>query len=212
MTAAWHVGPIAGFDFWWLLVSSPEILVFLFFMITDPKTIPASRTGRRVYAIGVGLLATVLIAPFTTEFATKVAILGSLFAVCALKGALALVGSDRLSGIGTWQPRRRLVGTVAFAGALAYAGLVVAAGIPARPETITGTETGGPLPEIVVTKGDEVASIDRATAETIARSIVADLRTESAALRKRDQKLATSAASGPWLATLWSQVRGPSRP
>ena len=43
MTAAWHVGPIEGAEFWWLLVSSPEILVFLFFMITDPKTIPASR-------------------------------------------------------------------------------------------------------------------------------------------------------------------------
>ena len=40
MTAAWHVGPIEGAEFWWLLVSSPEILVFLFFMITDPKTIP----------------------------------------------------------------------------------------------------------------------------------------------------------------------------
>ncbi len=47
MTAAWHVGPIEGREFWWLLVSSPEILVFLFFMITDPKTIPAGRAGRR---------------------------------------------------------------------------------------------------------------------------------------------------------------------
>ena len=44
MTAPWHVGPIEGREFWWLLVTSPEILVFLFFMITDPKTIPASRT------------------------------------------------------------------------------------------------------------------------------------------------------------------------
>ena len=49
MTAAWHVGPIEGRQFWWLLVTSPEILVFLFFMITDPKTIPASRSGRRAY-------------------------------------------------------------------------------------------------------------------------------------------------------------------
>ena len=48
MTAAWHVGPIEGRQFWWLLVTSPEILVFLFFMITDPKTTPASSTGRRV--------------------------------------------------------------------------------------------------------------------------------------------------------------------
>ena len=45
MTAAWHVGPIEGAQFWWLLVTSPEILVFLFFMITDPKTTPASRAG-----------------------------------------------------------------------------------------------------------------------------------------------------------------------
>ncbi len=94
MTAAWHVGPIEGAEFWWLLVSSPEILVFLFFMITDPKTIPASRGGRLVYAVAVGLLATVLIAPFTTEFATKVAILGALFAVCAARGVIELVGSE----------------------------------------------------------------------------------------------------------------------
>ena len=26
MTARWHVGPITGWDFWWLLVTSPEIL------------------------------------------------------------------------------------------------------------------------------------------------------------------------------------------
>ena len=75
MTARWHVGPITGWDFWWLLVTSPEILIFLFFMITDPKTIPDERTGRRAYAVGVGLLATLLIAPQTTEFATKVAVL-----------------------------------------------------------------------------------------------------------------------------------------
>jgi hypothetical protein len=36
MTARWHLGPITGFSFWWVLVTSPEVLVFLFFMITDP--------------------------------------------------------------------------------------------------------------------------------------------------------------------------------
>ena len=45
MTAAWHLGPIAGLDLWWLLVTSPEVLVFLFFMITDPRTIPESPRG-----------------------------------------------------------------------------------------------------------------------------------------------------------------------
>ena len=47
MTAAWHLGPISGLDLWWLLVTSPEVLVFLFFMITDPRTIPESGRGRR---------------------------------------------------------------------------------------------------------------------------------------------------------------------
>ena len=36
-----------GGYFWWVLVTSPEVLVFLFFMITDPKTTPKGRAGRR---------------------------------------------------------------------------------------------------------------------------------------------------------------------
>ena len=53
MTAAWHLGPIGGLDLWWLLVTSPEILVFLFFMITDPRTIPTERRGAaRVRRLG----------------------------------------------------------------------------------------------------------------------------------------------------------------
>ncbi|HWQ00860.1 MAG TPA: hypothetical protein VN449_01960, partial [Gaiellaceae bacterium] len=41
-TARWHLGPVTGHYFWWVLVTSPEVLVFLFFMITDPKTTPRS--------------------------------------------------------------------------------------------------------------------------------------------------------------------------
>ena len=67
MTARWHLGPIEGWELWRILVFSPEILVFLFFMITDPKTIPSGRTGRRVYAVAIGLLAALLAAPQTTE-------------------------------------------------------------------------------------------------------------------------------------------------
>src|SRR4051795_9878681 len=78
MSARWHLGPIAGWDFWSVLVTSPEILVFLFFMITDPKTAPAGRASRIAYAVGVGLLAALLIAPMRTEFASKVSVLGAL--------------------------------------------------------------------------------------------------------------------------------------
>ncbi len=45
MTARWHLGPITGAAFWWFLLTSPEVLVFLFFMLTDPKTSPKGGSG-----------------------------------------------------------------------------------------------------------------------------------------------------------------------
>ena len=211
MTAAWHVGPIEGAQFWWLLVSSPEILVFLFFMITDPKTTPSSNAGRRAYAVGVGLLATLLIAPQTTEFATKVAILASLAIVCAARGLVELVGPARLTARRPLAalPRPAAAGAV-LVGALAFGALVFAAGIPARPDAAAIVATGaGPLPEIVVTEGKGVAPIDSAAARTIARSVLTDLRLESDALRHRNLDGAAEAASGAWLASLWAQIRAP---
>ena len=99
MTARWHLGPISGFHFWAVLVTSPEVLVFLFFMITDPKTAPRGARARIVYGVSLGLLAALLIAPTTTEFASKVALLGALAIVCV---ALPLLR-------GLPRPRRRAV-------------------------------------------------------------------------------------------------------
>jgi Na+-translocating ferredoxin:NAD+ oxidoreductase RnfD subunit len=222
MTAAWHVGPIEGLDFWWTLVSSPEILVFLFFMITDPRTIPETRAGRRAYAVGVGLLAALLIAPHTTEFASKVAVLGALFIVCAARPACLLLSSTRIAsrargpvsaayfGAGG---RRLATGGLALGGALAFAGLVVAAGIPARPEAAAGTSVPGtPLPDVSVAAADGVAPLDGRMGRAIAGDLVADLRDEAQALSTRDRDLAATAATGPWLAELWRQIAvGPKR-
>jgi hypothetical protein len=209
MTARWHVGPITGWDFWWLLVTSPEILIFLFFMITDPKTIPDGRRGRLAYAVGVGLLATLLIAPQTTEFATKVAVLTALALVCAARGVVELVGARRLSALTRRRPRRLVVGTAALAGALAYAGLVVAAGIPARTDpglTSSSPDVQG-LPAITVVDSGGVAGIDDRSAQAIARDVVVALRTESDALRTRNLERAADGASGAWLASLWQRIR-----
>src|SRR5207244_2432816 len=63
MTARWHLGAIHGAYFWWVLLTSPEVLVFLFFMITDPRTAPRGGGPRAAYAVSVGLLAALLIAP-----------------------------------------------------------------------------------------------------------------------------------------------------
>ena len=73
MTARWHVGPITGVYFWWVLVTSPEILVFLFFMITDPKTAPRPPRARSSTRSRSACSAALLIAPRRTEFRSKVA-------------------------------------------------------------------------------------------------------------------------------------------
>ena len=91
MLARWHLGPVSDWEFWKVLAFSPEILVFLFFMITDPRTIPESRPGRRAYAVAIGLLAALLLAPQTTEFGAKVAVLSALALVCAARPLLLLL-------------------------------------------------------------------------------------------------------------------------
>ena len=208
MTAAWHVGPIVGFELWWTLVTSPEVLVFLFFMITDPRTIPSSAAGRRAYAIGVGLLATLLIAPFTSEFAAKVAVLAALFIVCVARPIL-LLGETRLASRAkrVSRPPAFVSGALALLGAVAFVGLVVAAGIPARPEAEAATApSGAQLPQITVVASDGRAPLDRRTSRRIARDVVADLRSEAEALRQRDLNLAEAGATGEWLAALWQQI------
>ena len=88
MTANWAFSPVCGVDFWRVIVTSPEVLIFLFFMITDPKTVPAGRVGRIVFGILVAVASTLLVAPQTNEFGTKVALLSGLVAICAIRPLL----------------------------------------------------------------------------------------------------------------------------
>ena len=85
MTARWSFTPVCGSRFWWVIVTSPEVLIFLFFMITDPKTVPAGRVARLAFAACVALVCTLLIAPQTTEFSSKVALLAGLVVMCAAR-------------------------------------------------------------------------------------------------------------------------------
>lgn len=85
ITAAWALEPVCGSYFWRVVVTSPEILVFLFFMITDPKTIPTGRLSRIVFAFCLAVVCTLLIAPQTTEFGAKVALLGGLVVMTSVR-------------------------------------------------------------------------------------------------------------------------------
>ncbi len=210
MTARWHLGPIADFAFWRALVFSPEILVFLFFMITDPKTVPTGRAGRRVFGVSVGLLSVLLIAPQTTEFGSKVAVLGALALVCAARPFVeALAPRVSLPAV-----RRPAAGAVALVGVAAFMGLVVLAGIPAREAVGAATAQAldaGTLPEVTVVSAEGVsAQIDERTAQQIAHDVVAGLKTAGDALQQRDAEQAAAAADGAWLASLRSQIRGAS--
>jgi len=206
MTARWHLGPITGFEFWRVLMFSPEVLIFLFFMITDPKTTPSGRTGRKVFALSVALLAVLLIAPTTTEFWTKVALLGSLTIVCAARPFVELV-APRLQA--TLAARRRpVLGAAALVGAGCFAALLVLAGLPARPTpALAGAVATGDLPSVTILPSKGVATqLDGRLARQITADLVGDLRTEARALRQRDRNLAAQAAGSARLQAVWRQI------
>src|SRR5437867_9482766 len=125
MTARWHVGQVCGGSFWSVLALSPEILAFMFFMITDPKTTPAGRVARAVYGASVAFLATLLVAPARTEFSTKVGVLAGLVVVCAarpvVEGLLAARGG-----------RLRVPALAAVVAVALGAGMLVVGGMHAR--------------------------------------------------------------------------------
>lgn len=164
-SANWHLGPVADGYFWKVLITSPEVFIFLSYMITDPRTSPETPRGRRVYAIAIGLLSTLLIAPQQTEFDAKVALLGTLTIVCAARPFLILA-RERWSA--PRPPRRRPVvaGLAAF-GVAAFAGSVVAAGSPARavPSLASGSMAADQGVSISVARTAGVVSLDRATAQ-----------------------------------------------
>jgi len=70
---------------------SPEVLIFVFFMITDPQTAPKSPLGRIIFGASTAAVAAGLILVQTTEFGIKVAILASLLVTCALVPAIEAV-------------------------------------------------------------------------------------------------------------------------
>jgi len=86
--ATWHNGPVGGSFYWLTIALSPELLIFVFFMITDPQTAPKSPLGRIIYGVATAFVAAGLILVQPTEFGIKVAILSSLLVTCALVPAI----------------------------------------------------------------------------------------------------------------------------
>jgi hypothetical protein len=209
MIAAWSTTPVCGERFWTTLVTSPEVLIFLFFMITDPKTIPSQRGARVVFAATLGIFATVMIAPHTLEYGAKVALLASLVVWSPLRWVFDRVVVDQLaetSGIADLalripeMPRRVFLrGLVAGAALVIVAIAIVAAGTPSREVAAAPAPTVGflaeidasQLPSVVVDEsvGRLDVADDQDLAELVAMNLAENLVIEAEAVRTADGSL-----------------------
>lgn len=229
MVARWAFAPVCGVDFWRVIVTSPEVFIFVFFMLTDPKTVPAGRVGRILFALLLAVVATLLIAPQTTEFGTKVALLGSLVIMCAarplLERLVPVAGSEddnplrfarRLVAKGA-VPALARTGALVAAAALLAAG-IVAAGSPARgfvdasAEDVLGRLPSdidpATLPSITVSRDvvDWNHEISGAGAQQIVLSLAENLELEHDALRRGDAAELTAVAHGDRLDELRRRI------
>lgn len=231
MTARWAFAPVCGLDFWRVLVTSPEVLIFLFFMLTDPRTVPAGRVARVVFGLLVAAAATLLIAPQATEFGAKVALLTSLVLVCAARPALEAVlpaarsGDDDLRRfavrlVGTRGLLRRSAGVLGgVAAAFVFAAAVVGAGTPARGLVLADVdEVLGRVPRTVdpstlppVTVRQEVADWDHELAgpemAAVVRTLAENLDLEAQALLRRDPAVLAAVDHGDRLAEMEARLR-----
>jgi hypothetical protein len=207
-TANWHLGPVADSYFWKVLVLSPEVFIFLAFMITDPRTAPETRRGRRIYSVSIGLLGALLIAPMTSEYWAKVALLAALAIVCAARPVVILAREaiERREGA-RWRPPRRFeTGLIAAASLAGFAALIVAAGAPAR--SFAGI-AAGTLPgnvQLTVEHTPNVVSITPQMGRQIAGDAIDNLGVISTALGARSAAKASGAASGAYLAAVKAQI------
>ena len=225
MTARWAFTPVCGVDFWRVVVFSPEVLIFLFFMITDPRTIPASRVGRLAFALLVAATSTLLIAPQTNEFGAKVGLLAGLVLVCAARPFLdglfpeAKSAEDR---VGPWAGRwlRGTARSGLATGAVLVLGVgVVMAGGPARGLVLPNVAEilnrvphqvdPATLPAIAVQQ--EVADWDHDVAgpemQGIVLTLAENLELESQALLRGDPSILEAVDHGDRLDEMQARVR-----
>jgi len=56
ITTQWSLTPVSGLHYWWVLVTSPETLIFLFFMITDPRTVVRGKRKQIVVTVIIAVV------------------------------------------------------------------------------------------------------------------------------------------------------------
>lgn len=234
MTANWAFAPVCGADFWRVIVTSPEVMIFLFFMITDPRTVPAGRVGRVVFGLLVAATSTLLIAPQTNEFGTKVGLIAGLVLVCAVRPLLDRLlpeprsAADDLrrfaSGLvaggtaGAGVVRGAVRAGLAVVAVLVIGVAVVVAGTPARePVAMDATELLDGMPRAVdpstlppITVAPSVTDFDHTLSEAapgILVTLAQNLEIENEALLRGDATLLTAVDHGDRLKEMEARLR-----
>lgn len=202
ITAAWSLQPVCGFDFWRIVMTSPEVLIFLFFMITDPKTTPTATTPRVVFGAALGVLCSLLMAPQADEFGAKVALLGGLVLLTPVRFIFErrlLPAASPLRVFGR--------GVVIGVAAVALGTTLVAAAAPSRrisgsvvPSLEADVDVGG-LPTVTLDPDVENLNSDLtlAAAQALAVTLAENLEVESQAVRAADPSMLRAVAHGPRL-------------
>ena len=221
MTARWSLGPVAGMEYWTTLVLSPEILIFVFFMITDPRSSARGRTAGILYGALVAAASGVLVAFQSTEYATKVALLTGLVLVCAVRPLIERVAPSvdgdtprRWRRAGARRPVA-LAGVVTVLSVMLVGSSTVTTALPAAP---LGAERprvelrSDQRPEVEL--GDAAAgvggSFDLAAARRITGEAVQDLLVVDRAVEDSDLALAATAATGEFLEEVGGRSPAPA--
>ena len=230
----WSFAPVCGADFARTIVTSPEVLIFLFFMITDPKTVPTGQVGRVVFGVLVAAVSTLLMAPQTDEFGTKVGLLAGLVLVSAARPIIErFVPEPRTDADDLRRFGRRLLdgGNAAAGGAvrasragiaavlvLALGAGIVAAGAPARGFIVAdSSEVLNRLPQQVdpatvpaVTVGQDVAEFYPELAgpgmQEVVVTLAQNLELENQALLRRDASILHAVDHGDRLVEMQARL------
>lgn len=234
-TARWAFAPVCGTDLWLTLVTSPEIMIFAYFMITDPRTVPLGRVGRITFGALVGVVCVMLMAPQETEFGAKVALLAGLTVMTTVRPVLErflpapgsaddnvrhfvrhlVGGAETRANIAT---ATRRTATLALVAALIVGGLAVggrsAQGILAsEPENLMGRLATridpATFPAISVDQAviDWNHEIDASGARAIVLTLAENLALENQAIMDRDAALLEAITHGDRLEETQARVR-----
>jgi Na+-translocating ferredoxin:NAD+ oxidoreductase RnfD subunit len=232
----WSFAPVCGADFARTIVTSPEVLIFLFFMITDPKTVPTGRVGRVVFGVLVAVVSTLLMAPQTDEFWTKVGLLAGLVIVSAARpiierfvpeprsedddlrrfGGRLLDGGNATAGGAVSAARAGLAAVVV----IALGAGIVAAGTPARGFVVAdSSEVLNRLPQQVdpatipaVSVGQDVVDFDPTLAgpgmQEVVVTLAQNLALENQAMLGNDATILEAVDHGDRLAEMRERLQG----